>query len=353
MVDNRFPLGLTFDDVLLEPGKTAVSRGQVDVRTKIARDFILGIPILSAAMDTVTAVEMAIALGKLGGLGVLHRNCSITEEIQMVHRVKRQGVKVGAAVGPHDIERARALDKAGADILFVDCAHAYNTRVIRDARIIKKSIKKPVVVGNVATRQAALEMVKFADALKVGIGPGAICTTRVVAGIGVPQLTAILNVIKVAKRRQIPVIADGGIKYSGDIVKALAAGASAVMLGSLLAGTKEAPGQLKRFQGQLVKDFRGMGSLGAMERGQSSDRYFQKGALKYVPEGVEGVIPYKGPLKEVIWQLVGGLRSGMGYIGARTIAEMTRRAHFIRITSAGLLESHPHTLTITKKAPNY
>lgn len=353
MTHDRFPLGLTFDDVLLEPGKTAVSRGQVDVRTTIARNFVLDIPILSAAMDTVTEVAMAVALGKLGGLGVLHRNCSPAEAVRLVRLVKQSGVRVGAAVGPHDIERARALDKAGADILFVDCAHAHNVRVIRDARKIKKLVKKPLVVGNIATRAAAQEIAQFADALKVGIGPGAICTTRVVAGVGVPQLTAILEVVAVAKKRNIPVIADGGIKYSGDIVKALAAGAAAVMLGSLLAGTKEAPGTLKKWHGQSVKIYRGMGSLGAMSKGQSSDRYFQKGALKYVPEGVEGVIPYKGLLKDVIWQLVGGLRSGMGYIGSRTVAAMPRHARFIRITSAGLIESHPHTMTITKKAPNY
>lgn len=353
MVNQNFPTGLTFDDVLLEPRKTAVKRGKIDVSTKITKKIKLDIPILSSAMDTVSDEKMAMALGKLGGLAVLHRNCSIEKQVMMVKKTKRARVRVGAAVGPHDIVRARALDKAGADVIFVDCAHAYNTFVIQDAKKIKRAVKKPLIIGNIATKEAALALIKFADGLKVGVGPGSICTTRVICGIGVPQLTALLNVVSIAKRKGIPVIADGGIKYSGDIVKALATGASAVMIGSLLAGTKEAPGKLIRVKGQLFKSFRGMGSLGAMEQGQSSDRYFQKGATKYVPEGVEGVVPYKGSVKEVIWQLVGGLRSGMGYLGARSISQMPSKAHFIRITRAGLSESHPHSITITKKAPNY
>jgi len=353
MVNRDFSIGLTFDDVLLEPQKTTVKRDVIEVSTRITKKIKLRIPILSSAMDTVSETEMAVALGKLGGMTVLHRNCSQEKEVAMVKKTKQHQVLVGAAVGPHDIVRAKALDKAGADVLFIDCAHAYNGCVIQDAKKIKKVVRVPLVVGNIATKEAALELIKFADALKVGVGPGSICTTRVVCGIGVPQLTAILNVVAVAKKRKIPVIADGGMKYSGDVVKALAAGASAVMIGSLLAGTKEAPGKVIRVSGQLVKAYRGMGSLGAMEQNQSSDRYFQKGSKKYVPEGIEGVVPYKGPVKEVIWQLVGGLRSGLGYIGAKSIAQMTSKARFIRITRAGLAESHPHTVAINKKAPNY
>ncbi|MFA6098688.1 MAG: IMP dehydrogenase [Patescibacteria group bacterium] len=345
--------GLTFDDVLLEPRLSSVNRREIDLAAKLTNKIQLEIPILSAAMDTVSNASMAIALGKLGGLAVLHRNCSISEQVGMVKKAKKSGVKVGAAVGPHDIERAAALYKAGAVAIFIDCAHAHHTKIIRDARLIRKSIKAQLVIGNIATKEAAKVYLTIADALKVGIGPGSICTTRVVAGIGVPQLTAISEVVSVAQKKNIPVIADGGIKYSGDIVKALAAGAATVMLGSMLAGAKEAPGKLVRLNGKLYKEYRGMGSLGAMSGGKSSDRYFQKGATKYVPEGVEGLIPYKGPVKEIIWQAVGGLKSGMGYVGAHKIGELPRQARFIRITSASLKESHPHTVMISKKAPNY
>lgn len=348
-----FPLGLTFDDVLLSPRKSSVVRSDVDVSAHVTKRITLGIPLLSAAMDTVSGVSMAIALGKLGGMAVLHRNCSVAEHVGMLKKAKQHSVRVGAAVGPHDIDRAIALDRAGADAIFVDCAHAHTVRIIRDARRIKKAIKAQLVVGNIATREAALEFASFSDALKVGIGPGSICTTRVVTGVGVPQLTALMDVKAVAKRYHVPVIADGGIKYSGDIVKALAAGASSVMLGSLLAGTREAPGTIVTIRGKKYKKYRGMGSVGAMLGGKSSDRYFQKGAVKYVPEGVEGAVPYKGPLADVIWHIVGGIRSGMGYIGAQSIPAITRQARFIRITNAGLRESHPHTIAISVKAPNY
>lgn len=260
---------------------------------------------------------------------------------------------VGAAVGPHDLDRARALDRAGVDVLVVDCAHSHKPDIRDDARTIKKSVKAELVIGNIATAAAARFLLPVADAFKVGVGPGSICTTRIVAGIGVPQLTAIVDVAAVAKQRSIPVIADGGIRFSGDIVKALAAGASTVMLGGLFAGTDEAPGKLVTIAGKKYKVYRGMGSQAAMEKGKSTDRYFQSGARKYVPEGVEGMVAYKGPLQEVVFQLLGGLRSGMGYVGARTIAELQHRSEFIRITDAGRRESHPHSLAAVKEAPNY
>ncbi|MDP3993667.1 MAG: IMP dehydrogenase [bacterium] len=350
---NNFPMGLTFDDVLLEPQESAVIRSEVDLSSFVTKKIKLQIPILAAAMDTVSEALMAIALGRLGGLAVLHRNCSVEEQLAMVRKVKKNKLLSSAAVGPGDLQRALALDKAGIDIIVVDTAHAHNLRALKSAKEIKKSVRAQIVVGNIGTKEAAMELVKFADAIKVGVGPGSICTTRVVAGIGVPQLTAILNVVEVAKKKGIPVIADGGIRYSGDAVKALAAGAQAVMLGSMLAGTKEAPGRVIKYNGELVKAYRGMGSFGAMQGGRSTDRYFQKNAKTYIPEGVEGITPYKGLVKDVVEQITGGMKSGMGYIGAKTIADMPKCARFIRITNAGLRESHPHTITINKKAPNY
>ncbi len=352
-MDDKIRLGLTFDDVLLEPRESGVVRDGAKLETKLTRKINLKIPILSAAMDTVSEDAMAVSLGHLGGMAVIHRNCSIPEQVAMIRKAKRTDIIVGAAVGSYDLDRAKALDKAGADVIVVDTAHAHNLMTIKGAREIKKAIRAQLIVGNIATKEAAAELVKFADAIKVGIGPGSICTTRVVAGIGVPQLTAIMDVAAVARKKNIPVIADGGMKYSGDIVKALAAGASTVMLGSMLAGTKEAPGKIVKIKGELFKSYRGMGSLGVMQGGKSSDRYFQKGAQNFVPEGVEAVTAYKGLLSDVIFQITGGIQSGMGYIGAKTIADMPKRARFIQITNAGLRESHPHSITINKKAPNY
>lgn len=352
-MEDNFPLGLTFDDVLLEPRASAVSRGEVDLSSFVTKKIRLKIPILAAAMDTVSETEMAIALGRLGGLAVLHRNCSVEKQLTMVRKVKKHRLLAAAAVGPGDLQRARALDRAGTDIIVVDTAHAHNLRALKSAREIKRSVRAQVIVGNIATKEAAAELVKFADAIKVGIGPGSICTTRVIAGIGIPQLTAILNVVEIAKKKNVPVIADGGIRYSGDVVKALAAGANSVMLGSMLAGTKEAPGKLITVNGEKYKGFRGMGSLGAMTSGKSSDRYFQKNAKTYVPEGIEGMVKYQGSINDVIFQITGGIKSGMGYIGAQSITQMPKRARFIRITNAGLRESHPHSVTINKRAPNY
>ena len=348
-----FPLALTFDDVLLEPRETAVLRSEVDTRTRFTKTLRLDIPIVAAAMDTLSEADMAIALGKLGGVAVLHRNCSEQDQANMVKETKRQGVLAAAACGPTDVARAQILNKAGADAIVLDCAHAHVKQIISSAKRIKKSLQAQLVIGNIATPEAAAAIAPFADAIKVGVGPGSICTTRVVAGIGVPQLTAVLNVAKVAARYKVPVIADGGIRYSGDIVKALAAGAASVMLGSLLAGTDEAPGEVKTIKGRKYKSYRGMGSVGAMQSNNSSDRYFQKGAETYIPEGVEALTAYKGPVSNMVEQLIGGLRSGMAYIGAKNISAMPKQAHFIRITNAALRESHPHDVLMAKPAPNY
>ena len=352
-MDDKIRLALTFDDVLLEPRESGVVRDGVNLETKLTKKIKLKIPILAAAMDTVSEDAMAVALGRLGGMAVIHRNCSIQRQVAMVKKAKKARVLVGAAVGSYDLERAKALDKAGADVIVVDTAHAHNLMTIKGAKDIKQAVKAQLIVGNIATKEAAAELIKFADAIKVGVGPGSICTTRVVAGIGVPQLTAILDVAAVAKKKKIPVIADGGMKYSGDIVKALAAGASTVMLGSMLSGTKEAPGKIIKIGGKEFKSYRGMGSLGVMQGGKSSDRYFQKNAKNYVPEGVEATTPYKGELKDVVFQITGGVASGMGYIGARSIPDMPKQARFIQITNAGLKESHPHSINIVKKSPNY
>lgn len=475
---------LTFDDVLLVPQRSAVLPAEVDLRTSFARGIDLSIPIVSAAMDTVTESRMAIEMARLGGIGVIHRNMSPERQAEEVRRVKRseswivrepftlgpedrvadcrrlmeeQGIsgipivdrqgkllglvtrkdllfeedasrplkevmrprkdlvtaregismreaketmkrykveklplvdeqgrlvglitlkdilkklenpfattdelgrlRVAAAVGTgSDWEvRVRLLVEAGVDALVVDTAHGHSERVLETVRAIKRKYPElPVVGGNIATGEAALDLIEAgADAVKVGVGPGSICTTRVIAGVGVPQLTAILEVAAVTRAKGIPLIADGGIRYSGDIVKALAAGADSVMLGNLLAGTEEAPGETILLEGRRFKSYRGMGSLGALVSGGAGDRYFQEGRTKFVPEGVEGLVPYRGYVKEVIFQLVGGLRAGMGYVGARDLEELKNRARFVRITHAGVRESHPHDVVITKEPPNY
>ncbi|HHW18270.1 MAG TPA: IMP dehydrogenase [Firmicutes bacterium] len=473
--------GLSFDDVLLVPGYSNVLPKEVDISTKIADGIKLNIPIISAAMDTVTESRMAIAMAREGGLGIIHRNMSIERQAQEVDRVKRSehgiitdpvylspdhsvqdaldvmakyhisGVPIvsgeklvgiitnrdirfeedyskpislvmtkdglitapvgtsleeakkimakykieklplvdenyhlkglitlkdiektrkypnaakdsrgrllaGACVGvgPKAMERVKALVAAGVDVIVVDSAHGHSEGVLATVAAIKEAYPdKAVIAGNVATGEGARALIKRgADCIKVGVGPGSICTTRVVTGAGVPQITAIFNAAMVAKEYGVPVIADGGIKYSGDITKALAAGADAVMLGGLLAGTEESPGEMEIWQGRSFKVYRGMGSLGAMKEG-SADRYFQEPSTKLVPEGIEGRVPYKGPVSETIFQLVGGLRSGMGYCGCSTIKELHEKSRFIKITSAGLRESHPHDVYITKEAPNY
>ncbi|OHA21464.1 MAG: hypothetical protein A2849_03325 [Candidatus Taylorbacteria bacterium RIFCSPHIGHO2_01_FULL_51_15] len=351
-------LGLTFDDVLLEPRKTRVNRRDATLLTRLSQKARLAIPLLSAASDTVSNARFAIALGRLGGLGVLHRNCSLEEQLQMVKEVKGAGLTVGAAVGPKDIARAVALSKAGTSFIFIDCAHAHAPGIIATTKEMKRSMKAQLIVGNIATKEAARDFLGIADGLKVGIGPGSICTTRIVSGVGVPQLTAIMDVVSVAKKRGIPVIADGGIRYSGDIVKALAAGASSVMLGSLFAGAEEAPGKILTVNGVKYKTYRGMGSKEALEKRHAVDRYAanttvsasghpsgaHEGKKGHVVEGVAGKVPFRGPLSQIVDELLGGIRSGMGYIGAGTIEEIPAQARFIQITNAGLKESHPHSI---------
>ncbi len=482
MLANNVREGLTFDDVLLIPAKSEVLPYQVDLSTRLTNSIRLNIPLMTAAMDTVTESNMAIAIAREGGIGVIHKNMPIEKQTDEVDRVKRSengvivnpffltpdhyvyeadelmakykisGVPVcenGKLVGiitnrdirfltdhnihikevmttqdklitapvgttleeakeilcQHRIEklplvdenfalkglitikdiekairypnaakdkngrllcaaaigvtadvldRAAALLGAGADALVLDSAHGHSANIISCVRKIKEAFPDAqLIAGNIATAQAAEDLIAAgADCLKVGIGPGSICTTRVVSGIGVPQITAIGDVAAVARKHNIPIIADGGIKYSGDIPKAIAAGASVVMVGSLVAGCEESPGDTEIYQGRQFKVYRGMGSLAAMQKG-SKDRYFQENAQKLVPEGVEGRVPYKGSLADSVYQLMGGLRSGMGYCGTRTVDELIENGQFIRITGAGLKESHPHDIYITKEAPNY
>ncbi len=480
------PEGYTFDDFLIVPSASSVEPKDVNIETRISRNNFINIPIISSAMDTVTESSMAIVLAQEGGIGVIHRNMTIKEQVNEVKKVKQSGdptirdvitinpeasikeanqimhmeevsglpvvengivvgiithrdVKpivrddpqkkvteimteevltipesttseealdiayenkverlpvvrqgklmgiitvrdilerkkfpnasrdkkgkfmVAAATGPYDLDRAMALDDADADIIAIDVAHAHNLNVVDAAKRIKDNVDTDLIVGNIATPEAAEAlMAREVDGLKVGIGPGSICTTRIIAGVGVPQLTAISSVADVARDHEIPIIGDGGLRYSGDIAKAIAVGADAVMLGSLLAGTFEAPGDVVFMNGRKFKQYRGMGSLGAMTGGvgAGTDRYFQevKGPMKHaklVPEGVEGVVPYKGRVGEVLFQLVGGLKSSMGYCGAKDMDAMKKRAKLVRITSSGMTESHPHDLTITNESPNY
>ena len=473
--------GLTFDDVLLKPGRSAVVPSQVDVSTTLTDGINLNIPIMSAAMDTVTESGLAIAIAREGGIGIIHKNMSIDLQAENVDKVKRsehgvitdpffltpdksvadadalmgkykisgvpivEGKKlvgiitnrdlrfitdfsvpissvmtsknlitapigttldeaqdilckykieklplvdkngnlkglitikdieksiqypnsakdaggrllVGAAVGiaQNTLDRVAALVDAKVDIIAIDTAHGHSEFVLKKVAEIKERFPDlPLIAGNVATAQATRDLIEVgADVVKIGIGPGSICTTRVVSGIGVPQLTAVLECAEEADKHGIKVIADGGIKYSGDITKALAGGAAAVMIGSMLAGTKESPGEIEIYQGRSFKVYRGMGSMAAMKEG-SSDRYFQENAPKLVPEGVEGRVPYRGLVSETIFQMVGGIKSGMGYVGAANLEELRNKSEFVKITNAGLLESHPHDINITKEAPNY
>ena len=352
--------GLTFDDVLIVPAESSVLPAQALTRTRLTRTISLEIPLVAAAMDTVTEARMAIALAREGGIGVIHRNLPIEEQAAEVAEVKRaEGpLQVAAAVGtgPEGLERAASLVSAEVDALVVDTSHGHSHGVLESVRELKSRYDVQVVAGNVATPEGAQALVDAgADAIKVGMGPGAICTTRVVAGIGMPQVTAIYDCARVAAEHEVPLIADGGMRSSGDIAKAIVAGADSVMLGGLLAGVDESPGDVVDHEGGRFKEYRGMGSLGAMKARYGSDRYFQgdvDDVRKLVPEGIEGRVPYKGALADVVHQLVGGLRQAMGYCGAATIEEL-KRAQFVRVTAAGMRESHPHGVAITEKAPNY
>ena len=347
---------LTFDDVTLVPKYSSVLPSDVITETSLSKNLHLKIPLITSAMDTVTESKMAIAIAKAGGIGVIHRNLDVKKQILEIKKVKSQKLLVGAAVGAGDNEfiRAKKILKENIDLLVVDTAHGHTKKVGEIITKIKKIKPKKVTLcaGNVATSEAASFLVKLGvDIIKVGIGPGSICTTRLVAGIGVPQLSAILNVKKGLKKKKVSIIADGGIKFSGDIAKALAAGADAVMIGSLFAGTDEAPGKIIKKNGKLCKSFRGMGSIGAMNKG-SADRYYQlkqKDKSKYVPEGVEGFVKYKGKVDKIFYKLIGGLKSSMGYLGAKKLNLLRTNPKFVKITKAGFYESMVHNIDEIKK----
>ena len=351
---------LTFDDVTLAPKYSEILPSEVNTGIVLTKNLKLKIPLLSSAMDTVTESRMAIAIAKAGGIGVIHRNLDIKKQILEIKKVKKLKLLVGAAVGagPNEFDRAKAIVKEGVDLIVVDTAHGHTKKVGEIIKYIKKIINNKIALcaGNIATPEAAKFLIKLGvDIIKVGIGPGSICTTRLVAGIGVPQLSAILSVRKGFKNKNIKIISDGGIKYSGDLAKAFAAGADAVMIGSLFAGTDETPGKLIKKNGKLYKSFRGMGSIGAMNKG-SADRYFQikqKDTSKYVPEGVDGFSKYKGNVGSIIYKLIGGLKSSMGYLGSENIIKLRIKPKFVKITKAGFYESMVHNVDVVKNDSKY
>jgi len=341
---------LTFDDVTLVPQYSSILPNETIIKTKLSKNLNLNIPLLSAAMDTVTESKMAIAIAKSGGLGIIHKNLTTEKQALEVKKVKKNNMIVGAAVGTNerDIGRIYKLLEAKVDLIVVDTAHGHTKKVLTIINRIKKISKNSIIcAGNIATGKAAKFLADAGvDIVKVGIGPGSICTTRLVTGIGVPQLSAVLDVKKALKNFKTKIISDGGIKFSGDISKAIAAGADAVMIGSLFAGTTESPGKIFKYKGKLYKNFRGMGSAGAMSVG-SADRYFQKKSKnisKYIAEGVEGIIKFKGPVNKTIYQLVGGLKSSMGYMGSKTIKDLQKKSEFVKITKAGFYESMVHNV---------
>lgn len=366
----------TFDDLVLVPAYSNVLPSDVNLETFLCARLPLKIPLLSAAMDTVTEHDMAIAMALQGGLGVIHKNLPVEFQAEAtrltklfefdaqryphaaVDKLGKLFVAAATGVAPADLEnRIPALVEAGVDCLVIDTAHGHSEGVVTATRHVKEKFghKVTVMVGNIATAEAAKALARAgADVVKVGIGPGSICTTRVVAGIGMPQLSAIMNVADALAGTQVGIVADGGIKYSGDAVKALAAGAHAVMVGNLLAGTDESPGERINFQGKVYKKYRGMGSLGAMREG-SKDRYFQHSIenKKLVPEGIEGMVPYRGSVKDVLHQICGGLRAGLGYTGSMNIKTLREQSKFVEVSTAGLRESHVYNVTITEEAPNY
>jgi len=350
----RIKDSLTFDDVTLIPGYSSVLPSKTVTSVKLANNLNLGIPLISSAMDTVTESKMAIALSKAGGLGIIHRNLNIERQVKEVKKVKKSKYLVGAAIGvsPGDLERAIELNKANVDLIIIDTAHGHTKKVLDTIKVIRKKIKNCVLcAGNIATGKAAKFLAdNGVDIVKVGIGPGSICTTRLVAGIGVPQLSAVMEVKKALKNYKTRIISDGGIKFSGDLAKAIAAGADAIMIGSLFSGTSESPGKIFKYKGKFFKNFRGMGSVGAMSVG-SADRYYQKkvkDVTKYVPEGVEGMVKFKGPVEKIIYNLIGGLKSSMGYLGAKTIKDLQKNGEFVKITKAGFYESMVHNVDHVK-----
>lgn len=375
-------IGLTFDDVLLLPSYSDFTRAEIDLSTNFTRKIKLSIPLVSSPMDTVTESKLAIALAKLGGIGIIHRNLTIEDQAKEVEIVKNKKLLVGAAIaGKNFEERAKALVNSKIDVIIIDSAHGFTKTIIKAVKLLKKTYPKlEVVAGNVATYDGARGLIKAGvDGLRVGMGPGAICTTRIISGMGVPQITAIMETVRAARsansKQTVPVIADGGIKYSGDIVKALAAGASTVMMGSFFASALEAPGKIiklsekqvpRRFRSvfkteknkYVFKEYRGMGSIGAMTKGtkiKSEEEFHGKDYNDriLVAEGVEGLVPIKGTINEIVGQVLGGLRSGMCYVGAINIESLWKKASFIRITQASLIESHPHDILITNPGKNY
>lgn len=344
---------LTFDDVLLLPNYSEVTPSKVNTDTQLLAGIDLKVPLVSSPMDTVTEKKLAIALARVGGIGIIHRNLSITTQGKQVAAVKKEKLLVGASVGVgKDLEdRLKAVVKAGTNVILIDSAHGHTKHVIEATKLVKKKYPHlPVISGNVATGDGCEALIAAgANAIRVGMGPGSICTTRVMSGMGVPQLSAIIDCVKSGNRHNIPIIADGGIRASGDIVKALAAGAATVMLGSLFAGCDEAPGDIVVLNEKRYKYYRGMGSIAAMKKG-AAERYgqtYEGKASRLVPEGVEGLVPYKGKIADLVHQLVGGIRSGMAYLGAKTLPELCKKAQFIQITSSALIESHPHSIKIT------
>ena len=350
---------LTFDDVLLIPKYSDVLPSETDISLNLTKKITLKVPFLSSAMDTVTESKMAVAIAQAGGIGIIHRNLNIKKQSDEVLKVKKKKLIAGAAIGTNyeDLERARSLIDNGCDLIVIDTAHGHSAKVLKVLSKLKKiNLNVPVCVGNIATAEASKKLYNSgADIIKVGIGPGSICTTRMVAGIGVPQISAIMEVKGALKNKKIKIISDGGIKFSGDIAKALAAGADAIMMGSIFAGTDESPGKKFKIKGKIYKQYRGMGSIGAMSSG-SANRYFQKkfkDKSKFVPEGVDGRVEYKGNVSKIIYQLQGGLRSSMGYIGAKNLNQISKNAKFIKITKAGFYESMVHSVEITQKTTNY
>ena len=350
---------LTFDDVLLLPRFSKVLPSDTDISLNLTKTIKLKSPFLSSAMDTVTESKMAIAIAKAGGLGVIHRNLSKQKQSHQVSKVKKLILYVGAAIGTSltDIDRFKSLLDCGVDLIVIDTAHGHSEKVLKILSKVKKiNSKVPISVGNIATAEAAKRLYNSgANIIKVGIGPGSICTTRMVAGIGVPQITAVMEVSNALKGKGIKIISDGGIKFSGDIAKAIAAGADGIMMGSIFAGTEESPGKKYKIKNKFYKQYRGMGSIGAMSAG-SSNRYFQKNykdKSKFVPEGVEGRVEYKGEVSKIIYQLKGGLKSSMGYIGAKKLSDIKKNAKFVKITKAGFYESMVHSVEMTENKLNF